>query len=284
MCPVNFWYWLLSWLPFEWAAPDTMLFMKNALLAVLVVTPLFGLLSTMVVESRMAFFSDALGHSAFTGMAIGALCGLAQPVGAAVLFSVVIALLFTLVRQKTHMASDTAISVFSSAAVALGIFLSTLGGQSFTKFNNLLLGDILSVAPGEIGLLALILLGLLVLWITSFNQMMLSSVHQALADSRGIRVVWKNFLFTAAIAVVVTITMTWVGLLVINALLVLPGAAARNVARNLPQYHLVSVLGGVVCGIGGLIVSYYLGTSTGASITLLLALWFFLTLLLKRTR
>ena len=267
MCPVNFWYWLLSWLPFEWAAPDTMLFMKNALLAVLVVTPLFGLLSTMVVESRMAFFSDALGHSAFTGMAIGALCGLAQPVGAAVLFSVVIALLFTLVRQKTHMASDTAISVFSSAAVALGIFLSTLGGQSFTKFNNLLIGDILSVAPGEIGLLALILLGLLVLWITSFNQMMLSSVHQALADSRGIRVVWKNFLFTAAIAVVV-----------------LPGAAARNVARNLPQYHLVSVLGGVVCGIGGLIVSYYLGTSTGASITLLLALWFFLTLLLKRTR
>ena len=284
MCPENFWYWLLSWLPFEWAAPDTMLFMKNALLAVLVVTPLFGLLSTMVVESRMAFFSDALGHSAFTGMAIGALCGLAQPVGAAVLFSVVIALLFTLVRQKTHMASDTAISVFSSAAVALGIFLSTLGGQSFTKFNNLLIGDILSVAPGEIGLLALILLGLLVLWITSFNQMMLSSVHQALADSRGIRVVWKNFLFTAAIAVVVTITMTWVGLLVINALLVLPGAAARNVARNLPQYHLVSVLGGVVCGIGGLMVSYYLGTSTGASITLLLALWFFLTLLLKRTR
>ena len=284
MCPVNFWYWLLSWLPFEWAAPDTMLFMKNALLAVLVVTPLFGLLSTMVVESRMAFFSDALGHSAFTGMAIGALCGLAQPVVAAVLFSVVIALLFTLVRQKTHMASDTAISVFSSAAVALGIFLSTLGGQSFTKFNNLLIGDILSVAPGEIGLLALILLGLLVLWITSFNQMMLSSVHQALADSRGIRVVWKNFLFTAAIAVVVTITMTWVGLLVINALLVLPGAAARNVARNLPQYHLVSVLGGVVCGIGGLMVSYSLGTSTGASITLLLALWFFLTLLLKRTR
>lgn len=279
---MNFWYWLLSWLPFEWAAPDTMLFMKNALLAVLVVTPLFGLLSTMVVESRMAFFSDALGHSAFTGMAIGALCGLAQPVGAAVLFSVVIALLFTLVRQKTHMASDTAISVFSSAAVALGIFLSTLGGQSFTKFNNLLIGDILSVAPGEIGLLALILLGLLVLWITSFNQMMLSSVHQALADSRGIRVVWKNFLFTAAIAVVVTITMTWVGLLVINSLLVLPGAAARNVARNMAQYHLFALLGSVAAGIAGLMISYYLGPSAGASITLCLAVWFALTFVIRK--
>ncbi len=281
---MSFWYCLVSWLPFEWAAPDTMLFMKNALLAVLVVTPLFGLLSTMVVESRMAFFSDALGHSAFTGMAIGALCGLAEPVGAAVVFAVVIALLFTLIRQKTHMASDTAISVFSSAAVALGIFLSTLGGQSFTKFNNLLIGDILSVAPGEIGLLALILLGVVILWVTSFNPMMLSSVHQALADSRGIRVVWKNFLFTAAIAVVVTITMTWVGLLVINALLVLPGAAARNVARNLPQYHLVSVVGGLVCGIGGLLVSYYLGASTGASITLLLAVWFFVSLLFRKSR
>ena len=275
------WYWLVSLLPFEWAAPDTMFFMKNALLGVLVITPLFGLLSTMVVESRMAFFSDALGHSAFTGMAIGALCGLSQPTWAAVIFSVVIALLFTLVRQRTSMASDTAISVFSSAAVALGIFLSTLGGQSFTKFNALLIGDILSVAPGEVGLMAVILALLVILWVTSFNQMMLSSVHQALADSRGIRVVWKNFLFTAAIAVVVTVTMRWVGLLVINALLVLPGAAARNIARNMPRYHLVSILGGLVCGIGGLMFSYYAGASTGASITILLAVWFFLTLLLR---
>lgn len=281
---MNFWYWLVSWLPFDWAAPDAMFFMKNALLAVLVVTPLFGLLSTLVVESRMAFFSDALGHSAFTGMAIGAICGLSQPVWAAVIFSVVISLLFTLVRHKTHMASDTAISVFSSAAVALGIFLSTLGGQSFTKFNTLLIGDILSVAPGEIGLLAVILLLVVILWVTSFNQMMLSSVHQALADSRGIRVVWKNFLFTAAIAIVVTITMSWVGLLVINALLVLPGAAARNIAKNLPQYHLLSIVGGLVCGIAGLLVSYYLGASTGASITLLLALWFFVTLLFRGRR
>ena len=278
---MEFWYWLVSWLPFEWAAPDSMFFMKRALLAILVVTPLFGLLSTMVVESRMAFFSDALGHSAFTGMAIGAICGLADPVGGAVVFAIVIAFLFTLVRQKTRMASDTAISVFSSAAVALGIFISTMGGQSFTKFNSLLIGDILSVSPAEIGLLAIILILVVVLWATSFNQMMLSSVHQALADSRGIKVVWKNFLFTAAIAAVVTITMSWVGLLVINSLLVLPAAAARNLSRNLHQYHLISVLGGLVCGIGGLMVSYYLGASTGASITVLLALWFFLSLLFK---
>lgn len=281
---MELWYALVDLLPFEWAQPGSMYFMKNALLAVLVISPLFGILSTMVVHSRMSFFSDALGHSAFTGMAIGALCGFSEPTWAAVLFSLVFALLFNFVRRRTRLASDTVIGVFSSTAVALGIFISTLGSRSFTKFNSLLIGDILSVEPGKIGLLALILLLVLALWGLSFNHLMLSAVHPALADSRGVRVFWQEALFSAAIAVVVTVSMTWVGLLVINALLVLPGAAARNVARNLPQYHLVSVLGGVVCGIGGLMVSYYLGTSTGASITLLLALWFFLTLLLKRTR
>lgn len=281
---MDWWYSLVALLPFDWAQPGGMYFMKNALLAILVISPLFGLLSTMVVQSRMSFFSDALGHSAFTGIAIGTLCGLSEPMWAAVLFALVFSFLFTLVRRRSSMASDTVIGVFSSTAVALGIFIATLNGGSFTKFNALLVGDILSVEPVKIGLLAGILGVILVLWACAYNTLLLSALHPALANSRGIRVFWQEAVLNAAIAVVVTVSMTWVGLLVINALLVLPGAAARNVARNLPQYHLVSVLGGVVCGIGGLIVSYYLGTSTGASITLLLALWFFLTLLLKRTR
>ena len=281
---MELWYSLVDLLPFDWAQPGSMFFMKNALLAVLVISPLFGLLSTMVVHSRMSFFSDALGHSAFTGMAIGALCGLAEPVGAAVVFAVVIALLFTLIRQKTHMASDTAISVFSSAAVALGIFLSTLGGQSFTKFNNLLIGDILSVAPGEIGLLALILLGVVILWVTSFNPMMLSSVHQALADSRGIKVFWQETVFSMAIAVVVTVSMTWVGLLVINSLLVLPAAAARNLAKNSAAYHGFSVIISLVSGLSGLILSYYWGIATGGTIVLMAAVIFFGTFLFARLK
>ena len=126
---MNVWYAILNALPFEWA---TMSFMKNALLAVLVVTPLFGILSTMVVQSRMSFFSDALGHSAFTGMAIGALCGLADPLWCAVVFAIAFALLFSFVQRRANLSSDTVIGVFSSTAVALGIFISTLGGRSFT--------------------------------------------------------------------------------------------------------------------------------------------------------
>lgn len=276
---MELWYALIDLLPFEWAEPGRMLFMKNALLAILVISPLFGLLSTMVVQSRMSFFSDALGHSAFTGIAIGSLCGLAAPMGAAVVFALCFSLLFTWVRHKTTLGSDTVIGVFSSTAVALGIFAATLGGGSFTKFNALLIGDILSVEPGMIALLLGILAVILVLWICCYNGLLLSALHPALADSRGVRVFWQEAVLNAAIAVVVTLSMTWVGLLVINSLLVLPGAAARNLARNSRQYHFFSVLGAILCGIGGLMCSYYWGTSAGAAVTLCLAVCFFLSLL-----
>lgn len=279
---MELWYFLIDLLPFQWAQPGQMFFMKNALLAVLVITPLFGLLSTMVVHSRMSFFSDALGHSAFTGMAIGALCGLSEPSWSAVIFAVIFAVLFNLVRRNTSLASDTVIGVFSSTAVAMGIFISTMGGRSFTRFNSLLIGDILSVEPAKIGLLALILLGTVVLWALSFNPLMLSAIHPALADSRGIRVFWQETLFSVVIAVMVTLSMTWVGLLVINSLLVLPAAAARNVAKNMAQYHLFSVLGAMLAGVAGLMTSYYLGPSAGASITLFLAVFFLGTFLIKK--
>ena len=279
---MEFWYFLIDLLPFQWAQPGQMFFMKNALLAVLVITPLFGLLSTMVVHSRMSFFSDALGHSAFTGMAIGALCGLSDPSWSAVIFAVIFAVLFNLVRRNTSLASDTVIGVFSSTAVAMGIFISTMGGRSFTRFNSLLIGDILSVEPAKIGLLALILLGTVVFWALSFNPLMLSAIHPALADSRGIRVFWQETLFSVVIAVMVTLSMTWVGLLVINSLLVLPAAAARNVAKNMAQYHLFSVLGAMLAGVAGLMTSYYLGPSAGASITLYLALFFLGTFFFKK--
>ena len=284
------WYSLVDLLPFDWAQPGSMFFMKNALLAVLVISPLFGLLSTMVVESRMSFFSDALGHSAFTGIAIGTLLGAsvklfagADPMWFAVLFAVVFALLFTFVRRRTALASDTVIGVFSSTAVALGIFIATLGGGSFTKYNALLIGDILSVEPAKIGLLALILLVLVLLWALSFNQLLLASVHPALADSRGIRVFWQEALFSAAIAVV-TVSMSWVGLLVLKSLLVLPGASALNVARNMKEYHLFSILSAVIAGVAGLMTSYYIGSSAGASITLYLALFFACTFALRKKR
>lgn len=281
---MSLWYALVDLLPFEWAEPGHMLFMKNALLAILIIAPLFGLLSTMVVQSRMSFFSDALGHSAFTGIAIGVLCGLAEPMWAAVGFALVFSLLFTWVKKRSSLASDTVIGVFSSTAVALGIFIATLDGGSFTRFNSLLIGDILSVEPAKLGVLALVLLLILLLWLGSYNSLLLSALHPTLADSRGIRIFWREALLNAAIAVVVTLSMSWVGLLVINSLLVLPAAASRNIAKSVHQYHLFSVLGALLCGVLGLLTSYYINASAGAAITLCLALFFAAAFLLRRRR
>ncbi len=278
---MSFWYSLCDVLPFEMLHWD---FMKNALLAVLLMTPLLGLMSTMIVTGRMSFFSDALGHSAFTGIAIGCICGMSAPVWAAVGFSLVFALLFSYVRSRSNQAADTLIGVFSSAAVALGIFTATLGGGSFTRYNKYLIGDILSVTPTEIGMLALLALGVLLLWVLCGNRLTLSSIHPQLAASRGISVARSQTLFTAAVAVAVTLCISSVGLLILNSLLVLPGASSRNVARNLRSYHLLSVLFALVSGILGLCASYYWGCSAGAAICLALTVVFVITFCLRKVR
>ena len=278
---MSIWYWLCDILPIEMLRWD---FMKNALLAIIIMAPLFGLLSTMVVTGRMSFFSDALGHSAFTGIAIGCIMGAAMPTAVAVVFSIAFALLFSYVRSRSNHAADTLIGVFSSTAVALGIFIATLGGGSFTKYNKYLVGDILSVTGGEIGILAIVLVLVVAFWVVFSNRMTLTAIHPQLASSRGIPVKFSNTIFTVAIAVVVTLPIPSVGLLILNSLLVLPAAAARNVAKNLRQYHLLSVSFALASGIGGLIVSYYLGASAGASISLLMALIFAITFCLRKVR
>ena len=278
---MQIWYDLCHALPFEMLHWQ---FMCNALLAILLMAPLFGILSTMVVTGRMSFFSDALGHSAFTGIAIGCICGIAAPLWAAVIFAVVFSLLFSFVRSRSNHAADTLIGVFSSAAVALGIFAATFGGGSFTKYNKYLIGDILSVSPAEIGMLALVLVGVLVLWVLFSNRLTLSVLHPQLASSRGIPVNAVQTVFSVAIAVVVTLCISSVGLLILNSLLVLPGASARNVAKNMGQYHIFSVLFALTAGIGGLILSYYLGSSAGAAISLLLAGFFAVSFCLRKRR
>ena len=278
---MSIWYALWDNLPFEifhWR------FMQNALLAVLLMAPLLGLSSTMIVTGKMSFFSDALGHSAFTGIAIGAICGLHSPTLVSVLFAIFFALLFSLIRSRSNHTADTLIGVFSSTAVALGIFIATLNGSSFTKFNKYLIGDILSVTPSELGMLALALAGILLFWVIASNKLTLASIYPQLASSRRIPVQWIQTLFTTAIAVVVTLSISWVGLLILNSLLVLPAAASRNIARNIQQYHSYSVLFAFLAGIAGLFISYYLGASAGAAISLVLALIFAISMLIRKVR
>ena len=264
-------------LPFAWMEYT---FMKNALLAILLMTPLFGLLSTMVVSSRMAFFSDSLGHGAFTGIAIGALVGSIAPLMSLIIFSILFALLITYIKHRTAASADTVIGVFSSTAIAIGLMIMSHGG-GFSKFSPLLIGDILSITPADLmGLLAVNAV-VFVGWVLLFNRLLLLSVNTSLARSRGISTIAVESVFAALLAVVVAVSIQWVGILIINALLVLPGAAARNVACSVKEYHVFSVVFALLSGLVGLFSAYYLGIAAGAAIVAAAALFFFASLTLR---
>lgn len=261
-------------LPFSWMEYA---FMKNALLAILLMTPLFGLLSTMVVSSRMAFFSDSLGHGAFTGIAIGAIVGMFSPITSLVLFSVVFAVLITYIKHRTAASADTVIGVFSSTAIAVGLMIMSRGG-GFSKFSPLLIGDVLSITPSDLAGLAAVDAVVLIGWILLFNRLLLLSVNSSLARSRGIFIFAVEAAFAVLLAVVVAVSIQWVGILIINALLVLPGAAARNLARSVKEYHAISTVLALLSGLIGLFAAYYLGIAAGAAIVAAASLFFFLSL------
>ena len=265
-------------LPFEWLSYT---FMKNALLAMLLITPLFGLLGTMAVDNKMAFFSDALGHSALTGIAIGVVLGWENQMAAMLLFGILWAVLITFVKHHSKMSADTIISVFSSTSIALGLVVLSRGG-TFAKYSSVLVGDVLSITQADLVYLLLALLAATAVWLLLFNPLMITSVNSPLARSRGVRSRMTEYAFTILVAVAVMVSIRWVGVMLINSLLILPAAASRNVARNAASYLRLSVLISMVCGVCGLILSYYLDTSAGAAVVLLCALVYFATLPLRR--
>lgn len=256
-------------------------FMKNALLALLLLTPLLALLGTMAVNQRMAFFSDALGHSALAGLGLGVLLGIGNVTVILVLFGVIWAVLITRINRTGAASSDTTISVFSSAGIALGLLILSGSGQ-YNKYSSILVGDVLAIAPADILWLAIALAVGIILWAAMYNHLLLTAVNPQLAQSRGIAVKWVEYAFVILVAVAVMLSIRWVGVLLINALLILPAAAARNVARNAAQHALLSVLISLFSGVTGLCISVPLGCGVGAAVVLCAAICYALSLLAGR--
>ena len=256
-------------------------FMKNALLALLFLTPLLALLGTMAVNKRMAFFSDALGHSALAGVGIGVLLGVNNVTLILVIFGICWALLITRINRTGGESSDTTISVFSSAGIALGLLVLS-GSGKYGRYSSILVGDILAVTPTDILCLGVALAVGVLLWVLMYNQLLLTAINPQLAQSRGIRDKAVEYGFVILVAVAVMLSIRWVGVLLINALLILPAAAARNVARSAAQHALYSVIISLLSGIAGLCVSVPLGTSVGAAVVLCAAVCYAVSLLLAR--
>ena len=270
----------LANLPFEWTRYE---FMRNALLAVILVSPLFALMGTLVVNNRMAFFSDAIGHASLTGIGLGVLLGLADPLFALVGFALLLGIGILAIYRLTRASMDTVISLSMSFSIALGVVLLSRGGN-FNRYSHYLIGDLLSITPHEIGWLCatvVIVGGGLLLF---YNRILLIGINESLARSRGLNVWWIQVLFVLSIVMVVTMNLSWVGILIINSLLILPAAAARNLAGNTRQYVFFAVAIALISGVGGLLVSYYADTASGATIVLVAMGFYFLTLVVKALR
>lgn len=258
---------------FSWIQYD---FMKYAFVAILIITPLFGLMGTMIVSRKMAFFSDALGHSALTGIAIGVVLGVSDTSSSMVIFAVVFAVLLNLISSRVAASTDTVISVFSSCSVAVGLAILSKGGN-FSKYSGILVGDILSITPREILYLILIFAVTAVFWILGFNKLLAVSLNRTLAKSRNIPVKLMENLFAVLTALIVMVSIKWIGILIINALLILPAAASKNISENIREYHFFSMLFSVFSGILGLVISYFTNVATGPMIVIIASVIYFVT-------
>ena len=256
-------------------------FMKNAFLAIILVSPIFAIIGTMVVNKKMAFFSDALGHSALTGIAIGMLLGMTNFNISMIIFAVIFALLLNLIKSKTTYGADTIISVFSSIAIALGLAMLSQSGN-FNKYSSYLVGDILSISESEILYLFVAFILTCIFWFYLFNKINAVSLNSTLAKSKGINVKVMENIFAILIAIMVMISIRWVGILLINSLIILPAASSRNISMNIRTYHLFSILIALFSGITGLIISYYTNIPTGPMIVIISGIIYFITFGIKK--
>ena len=264
-------------LPFGFAEP---LFMKRAILAMLLIAPAAAAVGVPLIHFRMAFFSDAIGHSAFTGVAIGVLLGI-HPLLTMVAFGLFVACAITMVRGRTELSPDTVIGVFFSTAIALGVAVISAQKGLTRNLQAYLYGDLLAVSGAEILWMGILLCAVGAYLVLAFNRIILLGIHEGFAKSKGVPVRALEISFALVVALVVTTAIRAVGILLVTALLVVPAATARNVSRGIVSAFWTAVAVALASGLSGIAASYYLDTATGATVVLVAAAFFAVSALLK---
>jgi zinc transport system permease protein len=249
-------------------------FVVNALLSALVIGPVLGGLGTLVVTKRMAFFSEAVGHAALTGVAIGILAGepYTGPYGSLFGFCILFALMVNYLRNRTGLASETLIGVFLSISLALGasLLLVLATRINIHILENVLFGSVLTVDDADLTVLLAVAVPVSLITVTLFNRLLAASVHPSLALARGIGVTALDYLFVLIITIVTVAAVKIVGAILVGALLVVPAAAARVVARSLRGFVGYSVVFATVASLAGILlpVEMDLSVPSGGAIIL----------------
>ncbi len=257
-------------------------FIWRALLGGLGLAAVAGPLGSFVVWRRMAFFGDALAHSALLGIALGFLFRVNLTAGV-VGVCVLLALLLTVLQGRTRLAGDTILGIFAHSSLAFGLVVVSFMDRLRVDLISFLFGDILAVTPLDLAWIygaGIVVLGVLAwLWRPLLNL----TVHEDLARVEGVPADRVRLAFVLLMAIVVAIAMKIVGVLLITALLIIPAAAARNFARSPEQMAVLAALAGALAVTAGLAASLVLDTPSGPSIVAASAILFALSLAGRRS-
>jgi ABC-type Mn2+/Zn2+ transport system permease subunit len=254
-------------------------FMQRALVAGVLVGLLCGVLGFFVVLKRMSFVGVGISHSAFGGIAIGVLLGV-EPLVAAAVFATLVAWGIGWLSRSGRLHEDTSIGILFSSAMALGVALISLSHTYQVDLFGYLFGSILSVSPSDLWFLAGIAVLVLGLVVLLFKEFLFLAFDEEVARASGLPVNVLWFLLLTCLALSIRV----VGIILVEALLVIPAAIGYQVARGYRMMVCVSVLSAVAAAIAGLFISYFFNVAAGATIVLTLTLLFFLAMVTARTR
>lgn len=253
-------------------------FIQRALIASIMVGILCPFVGNFVVLRRMSFFSDAISHSAFAGIAAGALLGTDLSLSS-VIVAILIALLIAFLSEKTTLSHDTVIGVAFSGAIAAGMLIIGMLKGYRTDLFSFLFGDILAITTIDLLLLFIIGSITITVLVTFLKPLLQITFNRDLAHVEGINVRFFEYLLFLIVAVVVTVSLKIIGMILVTSLLIVPAAAAKNLASSMKHLFVLSCTFGLISGIAGLVGSVYLNTSSGPTIVLVSIGIFFLTMI-----
>ncbi|MDX2170935.1 MAG: metal ABC transporter permease [Deltaproteobacteria bacterium] len=263
-------------------------FFVRGLLSIVLLAPLLGGISHLVVARRLAFFSAALGHAALTGLTIGIVLG--EPLNAAYGgifgFCFLAALAMVYVRRHSSLPPDTLIGVFLSLSLGLGICLLVAVTKRFNihQVEAVMFGSLLTVTDADLALLLVVgaAIGVALVWV--YNRLLLDSLNPSLARVSGVPTVFLDYLFVMLLTAAIVVSLKVIGALLVESMVIVPAAAARNLARTTRAYLLLSIGVALLAGVGGLFISSVLLVPSGGAVVLAMSALFFVTLALAGVR
>lgn len=262
-------------------------FMINALLCALFIGPILGAVGTMVVTKKMAFFSEAVGHAAMTGIAIGILLGepMQAPYISLFAYCILFGLFINYTKNRTKMASDTLIGVFLSFSIALGgsLLIVVAGKVNAHIMENILFGSVLTVSDTDIYILFLSALILAFVITPYFNRMLLASFNPSLAGVRGVHVKLLDYIFIVVVTIITIASVKIVGSILVEALLLIPAASAKNLARSMKGFVGYSILFSLLSCLIGIVypIQLHLSIPSGGAIISVAGTIFFISLFIR---